>query len=158
MLPDVRILSGPAPGGLACWPSSLCLSVQLQEEAVLEGHFFQVFETARSTTMASFHIGLQQQQVIIRFQIPEFGHPFGRFPVLYLRVVQSGCHQQVGISLCLDIIVWLITEHVFITIPVIRITPFIEFPSGQRDIIIQHGSHHIHEGYGSDDTMVKLRP
>ena len=42
--------------------------------------------------MSSFHIGFEQEAMIIGFERTQLCHPFGRLPILNLRVMQPRRH------------------------------------------------------------------
>ena len=79
---------------------------QFQQEGVILCGFLKVAEASGRATMAGVHIGSEQHQVVIGFQLPQFGSPFRWLPILYLRIVQSGGDQQVGVVLGLDLVIW----------------------------------------------------
>ena len=42
--------------------------------------------------MVAGHVRVEQEPVLVRFQGPQLGHPFGRLPILRLRVVKARRH------------------------------------------------------------------
>ncbi len=46
---------------------NLILPSQIEEESILQGYFFKASKTSGSTTVASIHIGMQEQWIFICF-------------------------------------------------------------------------------------------
>lgn len=107
--------------------------------------------------MAGIHIGTEQQQVIVGFQFPQFGHPFRRLPVLHLGIVQSGGDQHMRISLRPDAVVGAVAFHVVVIGFILWIPPLFKFPGGQWNRFVQHGGHHIDERHLGYHAMKQLR-
>ena len=104
--------------------------------------------------MSRLHIAIEQQQVVIGFHVTQFGHPFGRLPILYLAVVQAGGYQQVGIRFRFHMVVRGVAEHIAVIDLLIGISPFVVFTGGKRNVLVQHGGHHIHKWNGGNDPVV----
>jgi len=71
----------------------------VEQECIPKGDILEVVESARSTTMARFHVGLQQDHVIIGLHRPEFGHPFGRLMIAHLGIIPTCRDKDIGIIL-----------------------------------------------------------
>src|SRR3990172_504917 len=119
-------------------------TLQIQQERVLERNIFVLLVAARNTSMSRFHLGLEQDIVVICFHRPELCGPLCRLEILHLRIEEACCYEDVGICLCLDIVVRRVGEHILIVLLVVRISPFIIFRCGQRNALIQHCCYHVH--------------
>ena len=77
--------------------------------------------------MSGFHLGMEQQNIIIGFQLSQFCHPFGWLPILDLGIVQAGGDQHVRVIFWLHIVIRRVREHVVVIFLDIRIAPFVVF-------------------------------
>ena len=58
--------------------------------------------------------------MVVGFEMTQLGDPFGRLPILHLRVVKAGGDEHIGISLRLDVVVGRVGEHVVVELLVGR--------------------------------------
>ena len=54
----------------------------IEQKRILEGCVAQAIIATGRTGMPGGHFGLQQHRGVVRFDIAQFCHPFGGFPVL----------------------------------------------------------------------------
>ena len=95
--------------------------------------------------MAGGHIGLEQEEIVACGAVTEAGRPFGRFPVLNLRVVEPSEDQQGRIIHVRDIIVGGVGEHIVVSLLFGGVSPLIVFECGERNCVIEHGGYHVNE-------------
>ena len=108
--------------------------------------------------MAGAHVRLEQQEVVVRLVGPQPRHPLRRLPVLDLRVVQAGGHEQVGIVARLHVVVGRVGEHVVVVLAHPRITPLVPLEGRERDARVEHRGHDVDEGHPGHDAVPEVGP
>ena len=86
----------------------------------------------------------------------EAGRPFGRFPVLNLRVVEPSEDQQGRIVNGRDIIVGGVGEHIVVSFLFGGVSPLIVFECGERNCVIEHGGDHVNERNIGNETSEQI--
>ena len=95
--------------------------------------------------MSGVHVGCAQYLVRIRLHRAELRDPLRRLPVLHLRVVQPGEHQQARVVLRFDVIVGRIGEDIVEGGALVGVTPLVVFAGRQRDAVVEHRRRDIDE-------------
>src|SRR5690606_1866301 len=129
----------------------------LQHEGVFLGTLAVTLEAAGLAAVAGLHVDAEQQRVVVGLAVTQARHPLGRLEVLHLAVPQAGGHQHRRIVLALDVVVGRVVQHVLVVDRVGRIAPLVVLVVGQRDALVHHRRHHVHEGHVGDDGPVLLR-
>src|SRR5690606_11572055 len=112
------------------------LSFKVQNERIFLGGLPQSLEPTGGPAVSGLHIGVQKKEVSVRFIFPELGHPFGRFPILHLGIVQSGGDIHMGIGLGLHIVIGGIGFDIIVIFLVVGVAPFIILPGGQGNGVV----------------------
>ena len=82
----VKLLLFIAPQRAAALGLFLRLPIRRQNKGVLQRAVFQPRRAADLAAVAGGHVGGEQQQRIALLEAPQLRHPFGRLPILHLRV------------------------------------------------------------------------
>ena len=91
------------------------------------------------------HVGFQDHSIVVRSNRAHLGDILGRLPVHHLAVIEGCSHQHVGIVLRLNVVVRRVGNHVIESGLLLGITPLLEFTDGERQRLIEHGVHDVHE-------------
>ncbi len=108
--------------------------------------------------MASAHVGLEDQHVLICLGGPQLGDPLGRLPIGDARIVQPGSDHQRRIGLCAHLIIRRIAaDQLKIRQRSDRIAPFRPFAGRERQAVIEHGVEHVHKRHMRHHGPEQLR-
>ena len=133
------------------------LSHHLQREGHLDRGLLQRVEAAGGAAVAGFHVGAQQQQVVVGLERAQPRHPFRRLPIGDARVGQAGERQDRRIGLGADVVVGRIGEHRLVIGGALdRIAPFRPFRRRQRQRVVEHGVQHVDEGHVGDEAAEEV--
>jgi len=75
----------------------------IEQKRVLQRQAVEAFETPGSAAVAALQVDVHDQHMVIRFQVAQSGHPFDRFEILHLGIVQAGGHEHGRIGLGADV-------------------------------------------------------
>ena len=129
-----------------------------EDEGIFLRQLFQRRKAPGLAAVAGAHVGLEDQHILVRFQVAQLGHPLGRFPIGDARIVQTGGHHQRRVGLCGHLIVGRVrTDQLEIGLAGNGVAPFWPFARRERQRFIQHGVEHIDKRHMGDDSAELFR-
>mmetsp|Transcript_29657 Transcript_29657/g.53120 ORF Transcript_29657/g.53120 Transcript_29657/m.53120 type:complete len:297 (-) Transcript_29657:758-1648(-) len=124
---------------------------------MLQRHLLQPVKAAGLREVASAHVTLEQQKVIVRLFLAQQRTKLGWLPIPDARVVQAGGDQDVWVRRGLDVVHGRVALHVVVVLLLLRVPPLLKLDHREWDGLVQHCGEDIHEWDAHDDRLEEVR-
>ncbi len=103
--------------------------------------------------MAGLHVAVHDEEVVVGFDVTQFGDPLCRLPVLHLAVPISCGDEGVWVVQGRHVVVRAVLHNVVEVRLVLGVSPLVKFTGGQRNALVEHGVDDVHKWHGRDDAV-----